>query len=80
MPTEAAAYWSRYDEIFDLGDKENPIDVEAVAKGNTRGRVALTKARNLLDRMKLYKKDILRFMDDPEIPFDNNHAERDIHV
>lgn len=80
VPTEAAAYEFRYDEILDLGDKENPIDMKAMTKGNTRGRTARSKARNLLDRMKLYKKDVLRFMYDLEIPFDNNQAERDIRM
>lgn len=79
-PTEAAEYEFRYDEILDLGDKENPIEMEAMAKSNTRGRIAQSKARNLLDRMKLYKKEIIRFMYDPEIPFDNNQAERDIRM
>jgi transposase len=30
--------------------------------------------------MKLYRRDILKFMMDPEIPFDNNLAERDIRM
>ena len=45
-----------------------------------RGRIAKSKARNLLERMKKYKKDILRFMTDPAISFDNNLAERDIRM
>lgn len=79
-PLEAAAYEVRYDEILSAGDKENPIDMDTLARKNTRGRTARSKARNLLDRMKLYKQDILKFMIDPEIPFDNNLAERDIRM
>lgn len=80
LPTQVVAYEARYDEILAQGDQENPIDMNALAKGNTRGRVARSKARNLIDRMKLYQNDILRFMIDPNVPFDNNQAERDIRM
>jgi len=55
-----------------LAEKENPIK-EAPRRGK-RGRKAKSKARNLIERMKLYKHDILRFMTEPQVPFDNNLA------
>ena len=45
-----------------------------------RGRVAQTKTRNLLERMRDYADAILRFMADAEVPFTNNQAERDIRM
>lgn len=77
---ELENFETRYDKILRLGNKENPLDSKTLTPGHKRGRKARSKARNLLDRMRLYKLDILRFMDDAEVPFDNNLAERDIRM
>jgi transposase len=71
---------TRYDEILDLSEKENPLALNIRTPGHKRGRRAKGKARNLLERMQNYKWDILRFMVNPEVPFDNNLAERDIRM
>jgi transposase len=39
-----------------------------------------SKARNLLERLRDYENDVLRFMDEPEVPFSNNQAENDIRM
>ena len=68
----------KYMRILAEAEKENPIPVwEGEQK---RGRKARTKTRNLLDRMREYKEDILRFMSDIDVPFTNNQAERDIRM
>jgi len=77
---EFEGFEKRYDAILRLGEKENPLTKKTLNLSDKRGRRARSKARNLLDRMRLYKPDILRFMDDTEIPFDNNLAERDIRM
>lgn len=45
-----------------------------------RGKVARSKSGNLLERLKKFENDVLRFMDDPLIPFSNNQAENDLRV
>jgi transposase len=77
-PRTLQKYEKRYDDILELGEKANPLPKKNLAPSHKRGKKACSKARNLLDRMRLYKPDILRFMHDPEVPFDNNLAERDI--
>ena len=45
-----------------------------------RGRVKQTPARNLLERLWLGQEQVLAFLDDLTIPFDNNQAERDLRT
>jgi transposase len=45
-----------------------------------RGRVAKSKTRNLLERLRSFEDDVLRFMTDRTIPFTNNLAERDLRM
>jgi transposase len=79
-PKTLQKFEKRYAAILDLAEISNPLPPKSQAASHKRGKQARTKARNLLDRMRLYKADILRFMHDPEVPFDNNLAERDIRM
>lgn len=69
-----------YDHITHFGMNENPPDPQSNVQPKKRGRKKQTTAKNLLDRFIGYKEDILRFMYDPNVAFDNNQAERDIRM
>jgi transposase len=69
-----------YDYITKMGLEENPPPLDLDTKPKKRGRKKQTKTKNLLDRFVGYKGDILRFMYDFKVPFDNNLAERDVRM
>ncbi len=45
-----------------------------------RGRLKRSQSRNLLERLRNYEDDVLRFMENREVPFTNNQGERDIRM
>jgi len=69
-----------YQKILDRGFKLNAKLDKGRFPENKRGRKKQSTAKNLLDRFKEYQDDILRFMPNFEVPFDNNLAERDIRM
>jgi len=76
---QIADFEARYARIIDLGKRENPV-TEYVRPVGTRGQKKQSKAKNLLNRFERYPTEILAFMQDFSIPFDNNLAERDIRM
>lgn len=69
-------YRCRYAAFIEQGKYANP-DPKPAEK---RGRSKRTDAGNLLRRLEEYEDDVLRFMTDFRVPFDNNQAERDIRM
>ncbi len=61
--------------------KEAEIECpEPTRQKGKRGRIKKTKSRNLLERLRDYEKDALRFMDNEHVPFSNNLGENDIRM
>jgi len=69
----------RYNRIFAQG-YEQVARRRGNRKKGQRGRLAQPKAINLLDRFRDYRQDILRFLENPRVPYTNNLAEQDIRM
>jgi transposase len=73
------AFKEKYDSILMKGFEENPPQNLEIHTGK-RGMRAQSDAKNLLDRLSKYKKEVLRFAVDLRVPFGNNQAERDLRM
>jgi transposase len=75
--TAREAFVTRYQAHLVAGHAANP---PPAARPRPRGRIKQTPARNLLERLWLGQDQVLAFLDDLTIPFDNNQAERDLRM
>lgn len=72
-------YRKKYDDILNRAEKECPPPIRDKEKPK-RGRLKKTKSRNLLERLRDFKDDVLRFTENAEVPFTNNRGENDIRM
>jgi len=76
------AYRERYRKILKKGIIEMPAAEKPTETGEKkkRGRPKKTKELNLLERLRDFENDVLRFMDVAYVPFTNNRGENDIRM
>jgi transposase len=67
----------QYGVILSEGERDNPPSIQRPPR---RGRIKQSPALNLLIRLRQHTTDVLRFLADLRVPFDNNQAERDIRM
>lgn len=75
---KAAVYLKKYRSLLARANRECPAPERTGPQ--KRGRPKKSKSRNLLERLRDYETGVLRFMNEADVPFTNNLAERDIRM
>ncbi len=76
---KSSYYRKRYNKLLVDAEKECPAPKDKRKPGQ-RGRMKRSKSRNLLERLVEFQEDVLRFMDDKDVPFTNNQGENDLRM
>jgi len=74
---DRTAFISRYEDLLAAGLAANPPPHR---RSGQRGRLKQSPALNLLERLCFGQREVLAFLDDCTIPFDNNQAEQDLRM
>lgn len=77
----ADEYRIKYRAILTAGDQETPPpEPQKNKSGSEKKRAKRSKSRNLLERLRNFEDDVLRFMEDKLVPFTNNQGENDLRM
>ena len=80
-PPELKAFEKRYDAVVQSGFAANPAPVSPTeGEMKKRGRPKHLPPVNLLIRLRDFQGEVLAFMSDFRVPFDNNQGERDVRM
>jgi len=79
-PPQRRDLHSRYETLLLAGLAANPPPPSPLPDGRRPGRRKQSPARNLLERLWLRQEEVLAFLEDCAIPFDNNQAEQDLRM
>lgn len=74
---EIETFEKRYNELLEKGFKE---DYDLSLKLYFKKKAKKSASLNLLNRLSGYKNQILTFMNNFDVPFDNNLAEQDLRM
>ncbi len=82
LPTEQAKIQiEKYHQLLNQkADIECPPPDETQRANGKRGRLKRSKSRNLLERLRNFAPDVLRFVENENVPFTNNQGENDIRM
>lgn len=76
-PLERATLVAHYEDLLAAGRAAHPPPERPPGQ---RGRMKQSAACNLLERLSLGQEEVLAFLHDLSIPFDNNQAEQDLRM
>ena len=78
-----SGYLRRYDRLVKKADQLNPhppADKDDAGDSPKKKRPLITPQRRLVNRLLRRREEVLRFMSDLAVPFDNNGTERDLRM
>ena len=81
LPATDAERWRQcYRQRLEEADSECPPPNVSLREAGKRGRLKRSKARNLLEKLRNFEHDVLRFMDVEYVPFTHNQGKNDLRM
>ena len=73
-------YQAQWEQLLQRGENHHPAAQHNGAPTGKRGRLAQSKAFNLLGRLRKYRQDVWRFACERDVPLTNNLAEQALRM